>query len=311
MRAQRHRAQVAWVSEVGARRRNEDAIAFAEGRAGLMCVLADGAGGHRDGALAARSVVSSLTQSLLTWSSAPSDAGTAHPWPMLQQALEQAHACLGELSMNTVPDALDAVCASPAGEAQAAPALVTAPEADVSDRMYSTAVVLWLDASHGAAVWGNVGDSRLYRLAGGTVRLLSEDDSLVHHLVLAGVVAPERAHQHPSRNQLVAALGMREPVHPHGGDAVIEAGVAYLMCSDGWWEHLDEAALSSSLHASSSPKAWLDNMARHIAQQAGPRQDNFSAVALWLGDLPHVPLLEAQHPSEPAAGFADTLPGGV
>ena len=53
----------------------------------------------------------------------------------------------------------------------------------------------------------NVGDSRVYRLAGDRIEQLTVDHSEVQELVLAGVLTREQARTHPRRNVVTRALG--------------------------------------------------------------------------------------------------------
>jgi len=236
-------------SERGTRDTNQDATCVLQDDRHWVAVLADGAGGHRDGAEASRRAVAQLDAAL--HQAAPSfEAGN------LTQAILAAHHSVRE--DNESPE--------PGG-------------------MHSTVVVLWIDATRGA-LWSHVGDSRLYRVRAGQVDLLTVDDSVVRVLVDAGVLAPEQASSHPRRNQLVAALGIDEEVHPHtlSLPAPIEEGDAYLLCSDGWWNAIDEAGIVQTLETSGTPGDWLDAMRGRIESLAMPKQDNFSAIGLWIGD---------------------------
>ena len=235
-------------SGCGARRRNED-----EWRTGAgdrcWAVLADGAGGLRDGAVAARCVVEQLEAGL----SAP---GAAFAPQTLTQAVAAAHERLRRSQQGV------------AG----------------LERMHATVVALWIDAPGRRVLWSHVGDSRLYRLRQGAVELLTRDDSLVQQLRDAGLLTERQALQHPHRNQLMAALGMAEDVEPHTlpEAAALEPGDAYLLCSDGWWGALEPQDLADALAQADSVEAWLEAMCARIEAHAAPGQDNFTAVGVWV-----------------------------
>jgi hypothetical protein len=38
------------------------------------------------------------------------------------------------------------------------------------------------------------------------------------------------------------------------------------------------------LHRADSPEEWLDDMRAQIAARAAPKQDNYTAVAVWVGE---------------------------
>jgi PPM family protein phosphatase len=79
----------------------------------------------------------------------------------------------------------------------------------------------------------NVGDSRVYRLAGGQFGQLTVDHSEVQELVLAGAITPEQARTHPRRNIVTRALGSDFVVRPDHWLLPPLAGDRYLVCSDG------------------------------------------------------------------------------
>lgn len=237
--------------ERGRRESNEDDLRIGRAGSAWYAVLADGAGGHDSGAEASRRAVFHLEAALCA-------AAPAFTAQLLTQAVLTAHA--------EVQRGHDA--------------------AEGAQRMHSTVVVLWIDSMTDRALWSHVGDSRLYRLRHGTVDFISTDDSVVQRMVEAGLLTPQQAQHHPKKNQLIAALGIHDEVEPHTlpQPVELEDGDAYLLCSDGWWDTLDEACMASTLSDAATPDEWLDFMQQHIEARALPRQDNFSAIAVWIGD---------------------------
>jgi PPM family protein phosphatase len=57
----------------------------------------------------------------------------------------------------------------------------------------------------------NVGDSRVYQVRDGALRLISEDHSVAEEWVRMGRLTAEEAEVHPRRHQLTRALGIEEP----------------------------------------------------------------------------------------------------
>jgi serine/threonine protein phosphatase PrpC len=116
---------------------------------------------------------------------------------------------------------------------------------------------------------------------------LTQDDSVVQRMLDAGLLTPRQAEVHPQKNQLIAALGIAEPVQPHTlmEPVSLQEGDTFLLCSDGWWGSLDEeSGIARTLSEAATPEGWLDKMQRRITQRRVPRQDNFSAIAVWVGD---------------------------
>ena len=240
-------------NEPGQRETNEDRVRVCRDGPRWLAVLADGAGGHARGADAARLAVESIGAAL---------QGAEMPFTAeaLTAAVQEAHARI---------------------------ALAQSAGAGGRDRMHCTVVVLWIDTSRGQALWSHLGDSRLYLARHGRAEQLTKDDSVVQRMVDAGLITPRQAQVHPQKNQLIAALGIEEPVEPHtlAQPAQVEEGDAFLLCSDGWWGSLeDESGIAGTLAETATPEAWLDEMQLCIERRAVPRQDNFSAIAVWVGD---------------------------
>jgi len=238
-------------SELGQRKSNEDKVRICREGARWVAVLADGAGGHRGGAEASRRAVAALEAALC-------DEAAEFDAAVLTAAVLAAH--------QDVQSAQD--------------------EAHGVARMHSTVVVLWIDVERESALWSHVGDSRLYRVRNGAAAALTSDDSIVQRMVDAGLITTEQAESHPQKNQLISALGIEEGVEPHTVAAPerVRDGDSFLLCSDGWWDAFGEAEIAASLARAASPDDWLASMQRDIEARAVPRQDNFSAVAVWVRD---------------------------
>lgn len=258
--------EIAARSEVGGRSHNEDDLRHGRNGPFWYAVLADGAGGHRGGAVAADLVVRL----------------TAHA---LQNAVQASPAELTGLVV------------------QAHEALLQKQGARAKDHMHATLVALWIDARRQEALWTHVGDSRLYLLRHGRVRHVTQDDSVVQQMVMAGYLTPEEALNHPKKNQLLAAMGTEGTVEPNTLERAmpIEDGDAFLLCTDGWWDHFSAQDLEAHFAVAATPADWLQRMAEHIARHAGPRQDNYSAIAVWVGDPAETTRLNSL--------WNDTVPG--
>lgn len=246
--------ELAILSRQGGRSYNEDACGHwhAEGR--LCCVVADGAGGHGGGDIASKLVVRHIIEQS---ASAP-----------LQRVDE-----VQDLLIDT-----NAQLRRHRGESEAA------------RDMHSTVVALFLDLQRGEALWGHAGDSRLYLFRGGQMLAHTRDHSVVQSLVDAGVLAPEQMRTHPQRSELQSALGSR-PEHLLVSTASrpwpLQPGDAFLLCTDGLWELVDEAEMSVALDRAADPAAWLAELETlvllHAAEQGKTGHDNFSGIAVWYG----------------------------
>lgn len=241
--------EVAHRTEVGARSQNEDDLRHGTSGPQVYAVLSDGAGGHSNGAMASDIVVRTATVIL--------QRSEAFSPEVLRYAIEEANAVLnaGQQGLKS------------------------------HQRMHATVVALWLDAQAGLALWAHVGDSRLYRVRQGCAQQLTVDDSVVQHMVDAGFIKPEDARHHPRKNQLLAAMGSEDPpaVHVCTPPDALRDGDAFLLCSDGWWDQLEPEDIERTMLEVEHPGQWLDRMAELVAQRQVPNQDNYTAVAVWVG----------------------------
>jgi serine/threonine protein phosphatase PrpC len=236
---------------VGGRAHNEDSVAFESSASDWCCVLSDGAGGHSGGAVASAIAVARI---LAGFKARP----TRDPDDLRELIL----------------DAHDAVVAAQRGQQNGGP------------QMQATIVVLVIDASIGRAMWGHVGDSRLYLLRRGKIAAMTRDDSVVQWMVDAGHLKAEEARTHPNKNRLFAALGMEDEISPKlsAPASEIQDGDALLLCSDGWWEYLEDADIEASFARAGSLDDWLGAMEHLVSQRGKPGQDNYSALAVCVGD---------------------------
>jgi serine/threonine protein phosphatase PrpC len=106
---------------------------------------------------------------------------------------------------------------------------------------------------------------------------------VVQKMVDAGFVAPAALRESAQRSRLFAALGHAECHVPTVGETAypVAAGDAFLLCTDGFWAYIDEAAMERALAAAASAADWLRAMEQQVVAAAGPGQDNFSALAVW------------------------------
>jgi serine/threonine protein phosphatase PrpC len=234
----------------GARAENQDRVGVERCGDSWCLVLSDGVGGHADGGRAAQLVVERV---LTGFRRRP----PADPRDLAELVMDAHDAIIADRRRHRVPDA--------------------------RSNMHATVVVLLIDTAAGIALWGHVGDSRLYQWRAGRLLTITRDDSALQALLDAGLVDAARLQNIPHRNVLMAALGSSEEAVPHvSAPCPLQPADAFLLCSDGWWNVLESHSMAALLEAAASPQDWLDAMAARTLQRADPRQDNYSAIACWL-----------------------------
>ncbi|WP_207000341.1 PP2C family protein-serine/threonine phosphatase [Trinickia mobilis] len=243
------------LTDQGDRQRNEDALADWSSERLYYCVVADGAGGHGGGDTAASIVVNTVLADLryLTTAELPPTG------KRLVSALTHANENILEEQARGNDDVKD---------------------------MRSTAVLLAIDRERRTAAWAHCGDTRLYCFRGGRISAQTRDHSVVQEMVDAQLLGADEARHHPSRNVLISALGTRDLLDVTGLDgtfALLDRD-AFLLCTDGLWEYVDETFMSKTLAQAATPNAWLDALAARVRATASANHDNFSAVAVWIVD---------------------------
>jgi protein phosphatase len=211
---------------------NEDCFGFDE-PAGL-CIVADGMGGHNGGEVASKLAVDGVTDFIKT--SKPNAT-----WPFGFDASLSAPANLLRTAIYTVNrQILDAA----------------AQRRDLSGM--GTTIVAALVHGTTLAI-AHVGDSRLYVFAGGSLRLLTVDDSWALN-----------------RNVLTNVLGSRTQVDVHMAEERMTPGELVILITDGVHGVLDDAVLEDVVGDGQHPQTIANRLVREALTRGS--RDNCTAV---------------------------------
>ncbi len=239
--------EIATLSKQGGRNYNEDVFGHWMDDQYAACIVADGAGGHGGGDVAAKIVCEAV---LSDFSSAPSTDAN------------QLHGYLHNANSQVV-----------ARQAEGTPLAA----------MRTTLVLAAIDLTRRLLICAHCGDSRAYLFRDGKIIARTVDHSLVQQMVLTGMIDDEGARVHPQRNLLLSALGSSEEELSITISAPIEImpGDVLLLCSDGVWEPLGDGLVEQSLGDAPSPRSWLRNLDEAVQAHAKPGHDNYTALTLW------------------------------
>lgn len=241
------------ISDIGGRQSNQDAHGSVISDELALFVVADGAGGHDGGEIAAKTVVESLVASFSRESTFNVTAMHAY----ISTAIAEVHE-------------------------------VKTDQLHLKDMSATVAAVL-LDLKSGESIWAHMGDTRIYQFRRSKVQRITKDHSIAQQFVDAGFGAYESIRSHPQRNRLFAAIGSEGDTQPEISDHAIPFidGDVFLVCTDGFWEWVTENDMEQTLAESTTADEWLHKMCDTIAEKAeasGKSRDNCTAYAIWLGE---------------------------
>ncbi|MGI6615408.1 MAG: PP2C family protein-serine/threonine phosphatase [Dethiobacteria bacterium] len=132
------------------------------------------------------------------------------------------------------------------------------------------------------ALWGHIGDSRLYYLTAGRIAFQTKDHSLPQLMAGAGEISDEQIRFHEDRNRLTGAFdgGELNRFKVHDKPVTLKRGDAFLLCSDGFWEYVYEQEMTDDFTLCTGPRDWIDRMERRLLKRVPKRHDNYSALAV-------------------------------
>jgi protein phosphatase len=124
----------------------------------------------------------------------------------------------------------------------------------------------------------HVGDSRAYLFRDGRLRLLTEDHTLVHRMVLEGEITESEAESHPHRSILTRALGVDGAVEVDEDSLELHAGDRLLLCTDGLTGMVADEDIETTLGEVPDPQEAVERLVGAANRAGGV--DNITAVIL-------------------------------
>ena len=241
------RIEFAEISLRGGREDNQDRVAIAVAPAAALLIVLDGMGGHANGAQAAETGIDVVLKEFGT----PREP-LLDPMGFLHRALVRAHEAVVQLG-----------------------------EPLPFDRRPRSTLAACLVQEH-TAWFAHVGDSRVYHFRDGLVARRTLDHSHVGLLIREGLINDAQAQVHPLRNYVESCIGGSEviPEMDIGRCVHLSPGDALLVCTDGFWVPLGDAAMSQGLSADAPLGEVLSRLAELAVQRAGASSDNTTAAAL-------------------------------
>lgn len=236
-------------SRKGARKVNQDRIAYTYGRDTLLLVVADGMGGHAGGEIAAQICVRLFIERFQQ----EAKPVLKHPVQFLQDSMQRAHAALGSY----------------------------AAQFSMLETPRTTCVACIVQAGH--AYWCHVGDSRLYLFRQGGLIGSTKDHSKVQYLVDQGIIGADEVVSHPDRNKIFSCLGgLVDPVIDLSRRTPLRNGDVLVLCTDGLWTVFEQREIATWL-TSTPILTTAPQMMREGEKRGGAEGDNLSAIIVRWG----------------------------
>lgn len=155
-------------------------------------------------------------------------------------------------------------------------------------KMKTTLAMLFVNSKQ--CMWAHVGDTRVYHFVDNRLKDITLDHSVPQRAVLAGEISPAEIRYHKDRNKLLRAMGYQEEVSPDISmpENMERGNHAFLLCTDGFWEYVEESDMVATLAQSQNPVEWMRKMTSilqaRVQVRSPGRNDNNTAVAIWLKD---------------------------
>lgn len=236
------------ISLTGDREDNQDRVSVSGDEHAFLAVVADGMGGHAEGARAAEVAIETCLKAFSLI-----EHPVADPKGFLQHLVGNANDAVNELG-DQLP-------------------------VELMPRTTLAVALLQDDQAH----WAHVGDSRVYLIRDGLVAERTRDHSHVEILLQEGLITEEEIAHHPLRNFVESCLGggSNLPAMNISGGESLRYGDIVLLCSDGLWGGVDDAELARFIYADDVPiTRKLKELCEHAVAASFPNADNTTAAAV-------------------------------
>lgn len=241
-----YKVSVYGLSDIGLVRQNNEDV-WAQLPEDSFFVLADGMGGHQAGEIAAREAVDHLCEIFKKTKESHATFSLQEAQAFIFESIQQVNEFVYHLGHN------------------------------YSDfkGMGTTLCCVWVRED--GIIYGNVGDSRIYRLREKKLEQLTQDDSLLRELINSGQINEEQAGNFLYKNIITKAIGTESSLEPTVYTNSLIAGDTILMCSDGLTDLLTRDEICQvMIHSKES------DIARYLVKAAKLRggYDNITVVVI-------------------------------
>ena len=212
----------------------------------ILCVVADGMGGHKSGEVASKLAADTVIE---TFDQMEGDLVSEEKIvECLKRSVETANTKVFEHSIHNAQN-----CG-----------------------MGTTLVVLC--GNETMVYVANVGDSRAYYVKDKSIKQITNDHSVVGDLLRSGTITPKQARNHPQKNIITKAIGTERNIDPDYFALKFETGDHIIICTDGLSNMVEDYEIADIV----SQSIPLENKADALIELANEKDgyDNISVVII-------------------------------
>ncbi|GAB1401416.1 hypothetical protein MASR1M68_03270 [Elusimicrobiota bacterium] len=148
----------------------------------------------------------------------------------------------------------------------------------------------------------NVGDSRVYRIRNGNIKLLTVDHSKIKELIDDGKMTEEESKTAEIQSMITRALGTAPTVKIDYKSEIVKSGDIYILCSDGLNGELEDFTIRDIV-LTHKPNAISIAKELVVAANNSGGTDNTTVVALYSQDEINLSSVKDVYPHEDIVVF--------
>ena len=128
----------------------------------------------------------------------------------------------------------------------------------------------------GKAITLHAGDSRIYRLRDQELMPLTEDHSYITEFLKSGTLTKEKAADHPLAHVILRSIGTLAQVDIEINAYDLKDGDAFMLCSDGLTEHVNDDMIRNIMTKNSDPADVVKELLQETLRDGA--HDNITAL---------------------------------
>jgi serine/threonine protein phosphatase PrpC len=135
-------------------------------------------------------------------------------------------------------------------------------------------------------VVANIGDTRVYIFKKNKLAFQTTDHSLAQVAVERGEITLAEIRSHKDQNKLTRVLGSDYYIAPDVEvfEEPVEPGDSFLLCTDGFWEYVNEDEMEEDLAAETDPVKCIRRMEKRLKSRADKYNDNYTVLVAKISE---------------------------